>query len=298
MINMSRERVLRGRIREGGGEQRGFTLVELLVVIAIIALLMSILLPALARVRDQAKDVMCQSNLKQWGIVFSIYAGDSEGKLMDMNVYNGEWMSHAWVTLLYPHYKTFDLIMCPSAIYEWSKSYHYGHPLASWDFRILEDSFVSQEFDTYYLVNGEYAYGSYGKNPWVSEPSEETMGDSFYGYDFYFQNVLVKRAGEIPLFGDCNYTGGFPHHTDEPAEVWNHGPVDMTPPGEINRWNLDRHHLTVNLLFLDYSVRKIGLKQLWTLKWHRTFATNGPWTKAGGVQRTDWPGWMRAAQDF
>ncbi|MHC4912496.1 MAG: type II secretion system protein, partial [Planctomycetota bacterium] len=161
------------RFREAGGELRGFTLVELLVVIASSSLLMSILMPALARVRDQAKDVLCQSNLRQWGVVFNMYAGDSDGKLMDMNVYDGEFMAHAWVRLLRPYYKTYDLIMCPSAIYEWSKSYHYGHPLASWDFRILEQEFVSQEFDTWYLVDGEYAYGSYGKNPWVSDPAEE-----------------------------------------------------------------------------------------------------------------------------
>ena len=57
----------------------GFTLIELLVVIAIIVLLMAILMPALQRVKGQAKAVACQSNLKQWGIYFSIYTDENDG---------------------------------------------------------------------------------------------------------------------------------------------------------------------------------------------------------------------------
>ena len=55
---------------------QGFTLKELLVVIAIIALLLSILMPALQRVKEQAKQTRCQANLKQIGLAMHAYAGD------------------------------------------------------------------------------------------------------------------------------------------------------------------------------------------------------------------------------
>ena len=59
---------------------QGFTLIELLVVIGIIAVLMSVLAPALSKARESAKSVNCASNLKQIATAFNMYLLDSQGK--------------------------------------------------------------------------------------------------------------------------------------------------------------------------------------------------------------------------
>ncbi|MGD9519210.1 MAG: DUF1559 domain-containing protein [Armatimonadota bacterium] len=96
--------------------RRGFTLIELLVVIAIIAILAAILFPVFARAREKARQASCQSNCKQIGLAFAMYAQDyDEMHPSAWYVYNNSngWI---WVDCLYPYVKNVQLFTCPSYV--------------------------------------------------------------------------------------------------------------------------------------------------------------------------------------
>lgn len=79
---------------------------------------------------------------------------------------------------------------------------------------------------------------------------------------------------------------------------FDYGWGDKGTTGEMNQFCIDRHNGWTNLVFMDWSVRHTGLKELWTLRWNRNYTVTGPWTKAGGVTGGDWPQWLRKYKDY
>jgi prepilin-type N-terminal cleavage/methylation domain-containing protein len=260
------------------GKTKGFTLIELLVVIAIIALLMSILMPALTKARKQAKTVACQSSLHQWAIFWSMYTSDNDGNFHDDAGGESSTSANRWPSTLRSLYSNIDMRLCPMA----TKPETEGgiHPFAAW---------------------GKYSdgtFGSYGFNEWLSKRTTIESYDRQY-IGNYFGNVNAKPANNIPVFLDCALYDVWPFDVDLPPPA--DGPaglVNCAGRNEMRRVCINRHNGFVNSVFLDWSIRKVGLKELWTLKWHKTFKTVNNYTKAGGATASTWPEWMRDFKDY
>ncbi|MEJ2701268.1 MAG: type II secretion system protein [Sedimentisphaerales bacterium] len=251
-------------------KRKGFTLIELLVVIAIIALLMAVLMPALQRVRKQAKAVLCRANLKEWGLVWAMYTDENNGKFPD-------YLGPNWMSVLLDYYSNSKkLLFCPMA----TKTQAEGAPVR---YSAIE--------------NGTGSSGSYTLNEWIYDSDDISDGRSL---DDYFRSVNHKGLNNVPVMADGAWrSDGQPFPTDSPPSYEGEPRTGVGTSGnEMRIFCIDRHDGAVNALFMDWTTRKVGLKELWTLKWHRSFNTAGPWTVAGAARPEDWPEWMRRYKDY
>jgi prepilin-type N-terminal cleavage/methylation domain-containing protein len=265
---------------------RGFTLIELLVVIAIIALLMAILMPSLSRARQQARAVACRALLKQWGPIWYMYCADNGDSFSNGTIAGVDWQRGEWVIVLRDQYQTkSDILVCPTATKRRPDGSDYGGPV-----------------NTYVMGTGGtrdlQEEASFGQNNWLFNPPSNVSAIQGRPSAWHWRTMNVKRAAEIPVFADTMWRGGGPYVCGEGGDPPEYNGQWVSAASEMKHFCIDRHNGAINHLFLDWSVRAVGLKELWTLKWHKTFDTRGPWTKAGGAEQGDWPEWLRGFKDY
>ncbi len=271
--------------------ERAFTLIELLVVVAMIAVLMALLVPALSRARKEARAVVCQAHLKQWALRVAAGASEDDASLRKWDKTGNThkaWSFRLQADVPPPENRSRDIRFCPMATRlvmapdrdsPGEVMTGYGGTFRAWDHTFLKyDSF---------------ACSSYGTNSALIAAHIGLIWDASRQ-----ATAHVRAPSRVPVMLDSTWSATWPgaFEADPPPES------DAIPMADYSerRWLscINRHDGGVNCLFFDGSVRKVGLKELWTLKWHPNYDTAGPWTKAGGVQSEDWPEWMRKFKDY
>ena len=261
-----------------------------------------------SRGRRRAKEAVCLSNLRQWGICFQMYAYDNDG-YFPRGWWSSGWTAYGppmnyrdyWMEALRPYYgNEHRLRCCPEAM---RPSSDVGGLSAGGGGLIDATEYAwgifpgpPGQMSTWWNMVAGGDYGSYGWNGFICNPPADII-DIGGGHltKFNWRTLNIAGAYNIPLFSANQWIDGWPEPEDEPPE---HRGMPWGGPSDMRRFCQDRHNGYVNVLFLDFSARKVGLKELWTLKWHRGYDTEGPWTKAGGVEPNDWPGWMRGFEDY
>ena len=273
-------------------DKKGFTLIELLVVIAVIALLLAVILPSLKKAKQKSQEVVCRANLRQWGVLFALYSQDYDGSLPIG--WNGGTM---WMTDLEAYYNgADDLRNCPAV-----KKFCSDYP--GWDSSPLID-----ELDRTFIGWGLYGhpdfldgdvpywgeedmYGSYGVNAWALNPLDTGLYDTDPSWrPLYFRKMTSSNAFSIPLMGGSLWDGTHVDDGDPPPSK-----KGIQGSGGLSEFCLDRHNGGSNMLFMDTSSRKVGLKELWKLKWYKDFDTGGYLENSG---KTEWPTWMQSYKEY
>jgi prepilin-type N-terminal cleavage/methylation domain-containing protein/prepilin-type processing-associated H-X9-DG protein len=286
----------------------GFTLIELLVVIAIITLLTAVLVPALQGARKRARAVVCRAHLKQWGTTMALYLEDREGRLTRaFNMEAGLWLLRGLhITpqsdpnaLTRDHaVETRGISCCPMA----TKTTGYPSLRSMSGGRTYLELSSGGTFLAWEILKPVPPFrSSYGVNRNLFASSMSIgSGSAASSRRSQINMFALRGCDNVPAILDAAGFHCWMLREDEPPPK--EEPFRASAPIVGALYNTDlcinRHNGTLNALFLDWSVRPVGLKELWTLKWHGDFNTAGPWTRGGGVKPEDWPPWMRKFRDY
>ncbi|HUW62822.1 MAG TPA: prepilin-type N-terminal cleavage/methylation domain-containing protein [Candidatus Bathyarchaeia archaeon] len=199
--------------RKGAG---GFTLVELLVVIAIIAILAALLLPALSRARESARVAHCANNLKQFGLIFKMFASEHKGDWPLRHVpYHRAYTPDrsCWSffdsTDVYPEYLSdYKVAVCPSDSFADPSRPQYVWPVdPSWNDDPLPNN-VKGKTEYVGLADFSYVYWGYVVNPeWVKTTEDMAAFAGLLDNDgcefcITYANRQDDMSGTLPSTGE------------------------------------------------------------------------------------------------
>lgn len=270
----------------------GLSPIEATVTIAVALLVIAILVPAMRKVKEQHDMTACLANLGQWNVVISKYVEDNGGKFIGGYDDDNSW----WLARLEDRHQSRNknrLWFCPKTT---RPLYDVNHNRAD-SFSIFQSwGIYTKDFNGHADLCADGVAGSYGLNGYVlhrqtqTDPTSENVAKD----DVSWGTPHNRGADKIPMFIEAVDFDMRPQEHEGPADV----ELAAWTGNDMARCCINRHVGYESVSFCDFSARKVGLKELWTLKWHREFNTAGPWTKAGGVQTANWPQWISRFKDY
>ncbi len=253
---------------------------DLFVCFVCIAFLLATLGAIGNRGRRRAKQVLCMSNLRRWGIIWQGYNQDHDGSWpCGIAQAPPGWASGQWVEVdlgLHPEAK---IRFCPAATLKETEGYARGGPDIAW---WRPGPYDPEAGPGWWMPQYSDYYGSYGLNCWLYNPPPGVSQIKGNKTTHNWRTCNVPGAANIPVHLASWWQGGFPEPTDEPPPYEGWAYEDRA--NEMRYFCVNRHEGYLNCLFMDLSVRKIALKGLWDLKWHRHYDMSVP--------DPYWPPWM------